>query len=62
MTQKIIKVGKAIKDERAYYKARDANVPRGTARAKRRYTGNYTPVNPEASVEQHPQGRYASSK
>lgn len=33
--------------------------PRGTARAARRATGNYKPVNPAASLEQAPTGRFA---
>jgi len=33
--------------------------PRGTARAKRRATGNFKPVNPAASLAQHPEARFA---
>jgi hypothetical protein len=33
--------------------------PRGTARAKRRAMKNYTPVNPAASLAQHPEGRFS---
>lgn len=33
--------------------------PRGTARAARRAAGNTKPVNPAASLAQHPQGRFA---
>lgn len=33
--------------------------PRGTARKLRRATGNYKPVNPAASLEQHPTARFA---
>ena len=32
---------------------------RGTARKLRRATGNYVPVNPVASLEQAPEGRFA---
>ena len=34
-------------------------VPRGTARKLRRAAGNYKPVNPLASMEQAPTGRFA---
>ena len=33
--------------------------PRGSARAARRAAKNYTPVNPAASLEQHPTARFA---
>ncbi|WP_407305625.1 hypothetical protein [Acinetobacter sp.] len=33
--------------------------PRGATRAQRRAAGNYKPVNPAASLEQHPEARFA---
>jgi hypothetical protein len=34
-------------------------VPRGTARKLRRAAGDFAPVNPTASLEQAPEGKYA---
>lgn len=50
----------AIQIERDKRRVRNMKVKRGTARAKRRAQGNYTPVNTLASVTQHPGGRYAN--
>lgn len=36
-------------------------IARGTTRAKRRDNQNYAPVNPVASVRQHPEGRFSKS-
>lgn len=38
------------------------NVQRGAARAKRRASGDYHPVNEAASLAQHPYGRFATGK
>lgn len=61
MTQITNKINPLIKAEREAYRVCNMKVPRGTARAKRRAAGNYTPVNIEASLAQAPNSRYSRS-
>lgn len=48
-------------ETKAYERLTGAIAPRGTVRAKRRFNGDYSPVNKEASLQQAPDGRYAKS-
>jgi len=55
----VVQAAPVVAVKRAPKVKSEPKVARGTARRLRREAGNYTPVNPAASLEQAPTARFA---